>query len=79
MIELIRYARVKPRGLVSAAVMPDGVVRIQFKRHDVEDGREVEPEEYLLTFTELEARLVDAKMELEALHELLALKPVKAE
>lgn len=75
MIELVRYARVKPQGLVSASVNADGQVRVLFKRFDVENGKEVEPEECLLTFAELEARFTEIKKELEVVQELLTLKP----
>lgn len=75
MIELVRYARVKPKGLVSASVTPEGDVKVLFKRFDVEDGREVDPETCLLTFAEIEARYEEIKKELEVVQELLALKP----
>lgn len=75
MIELLRYARVKPDGLVSAKVTPEGIVCVAFKRFDVENGREISPEECLVTFPELETRMVELKKELEVVHEILALKP----
>lgn len=78
MIELLRYARHKnhPKAPVSATVDPDGVtIRITFKRFDVGTADEIPPEESLLTFKDLEDRLAETKIEMEVLHELLALKP----
>lgn len=74
MIELVRYARVKPQGLVSASINANGLVSVKFKRFDVENGKEIEPEECLLTFQELEARLSEIKKELSVVEELLTLK-----
>lgn len=75
MIELLRYARLKPEGVVSAQLMPDGTVQVEFKRFSVENGKEIEPEQCALTFEELEARLDETKKELGVIEELLALKP----
>lgn len=75
MIELLRYARVKSDGLASAFVNPEGLVVVRFKLFNRETGKEDQPEESVLTFTELEARLTEIKKELEVVYELLALKP----
>lgn len=83
MIELQRYARVKPQGLVSAEPYvpaagqfpPPPSVVVQFKRFDVENGKEVEPETCIVSFEDLEKRLVELKAETEVVQELLALKP----
>jgi len=73
MIELIRYHRVKPQGLVSAR-NENGLVAVEFKRFNVENGREEDPERCLLTFGELEKRLVELTAETEVVLELLRLK-----
>lgn len=75
MIELLRYARLKPEGVVSAQLLPDGTVRVEFKRFSVENGKEIEPEQCAMTFEELEIRLDETKKELGVIEELLALKP----
>jgi len=75
MIELLRYARVKPHGLVSARVTPEGFVCVAFKRFNVENGKEDTPEECLITFGDLEARLTEIQSEMEVAQELLSLKP----
>lgn len=74
MIELLRYARLKPDGLASARLMPDGDVAVEFKRFSVENGKELEPEESVFPFASLEARLSEVTKELEVLRELIALK-----
>lgn len=74
MIELLRFARVKADGLVSARVMPDGIVCVEFKRFSVETGKEIEPEQCLLSFEELQTRQIELQKELEVVQELLALK-----
>lgn len=75
MIELVRYARVKPQGLVSSRVTPEGSVCVEFKRFDVENGKEVSPEQCFLTFEEIEVRHMELKAEMAVVQELLALKP----
>lgn len=75
MIELVRYARVKPQGLASSRVLEDGTVCVEFKRFDVENGKEVEPERSILTFLEIETRLAEIIAERAVVEELLALKP----
>ncbi len=76
MIELLRYARLKPHGVVSAAVINDFTVRIRFKRFSVEiPNKEETPEESDLHFSQLEERLSELKIETEVVKELLALKP----
>lgn len=75
MIELLRYARLKPEGVVSAKVTPEGQVSVLFKRFDVQTGRETTPEESLLTFEEIAARMTELHTELEVVKELLSLKP----
>ena len=74
MIELLRYHRVKSQGLVSATINDQGMVCVAFKRFDVENGKEIEPETCLLTFPELETRFAELIDELEVVKELLALK-----
>lgn len=75
MIELLRYARLKPDGVVSAKVTTEGLVCVTFERFDVQTGRKIAPEESLLTFTELETRLGELQTELGVVNELLALRP----
>jgi uncharacterized radical SAM superfamily protein len=75
MIELLRYARLKPEGVVSAQVTPNGTIQVEFKRFSVENGKEIEPEQCAITFEELETRLDEARKELGVIEELLALKP----
>lgn len=75
MIELLRYARLKPEGVVSAALTPEGMVSVKFKRFDPTTGKEVEPEESLLTFEDLETRLKELPIEIAVIEELLKLKP----
>jgi hypothetical protein len=75
MIELLRYARVKPDNLVHAELDPDGSgVIIYFKRFDVENGREVEPETSRVSFKDLETRLTETDTERKVLVELLGLR-----
>jgi hypothetical protein len=76
MIELLRYARLKPHGVVSVEVLPHTIVRISFKRFSVEiPNKEETPEISDISFPDLEARLVELQTELEVVKELLALKP----
>lgn len=84
MIELLRYARDHAEGLVTAEVVPGSAlfgppqppgVNVQFKRFDVRNGRELEPEVSFVTFIELEKHLNELEIELSAVKELLALKP----
>lgn len=75
MIELIRYARLKPKGVTSATLTADGLVSVKFKRFDVQTGEEIPSEESLITFEDLEVRLAELHTELEVVKELLDLKP----
>lgn len=75
MIELLRYARVKAQGLVSAFKLDLDTVKIEFKRFDVETGKEVSPETSLVNFGDLAKRKIELMTELEVVNELLTLKP----
>lgn len=85
MIELPRYARDHAEGLASAEIVlsritvgtePDVAgLSVKFKRFDVRNGRELDPEESFVTFDELEKHLVELEISLGAVKELLALKP----
>lgn len=72
MIELLRYARLKPK-FASAKADPDGTVTVYFKRFDVATGAELEPETCVLTKNELRDRLADTEKEMAVLKELLDL------
>lgn len=80
MIELLRYARLKPDGLTSVEVNTgpgyngELGVAVKFKRFSVENGREETPEESFVTFDELEKRQAELQIELGAVKDLLALK-----
>lgn len=74
MIELLRYARVKPAGLVSAKLLDGDDVCVLFKRFDVENGKEVDPEECVFPYADLVERLKELKKELVVVEELLALR-----
>ena len=50
------------------------MVSVKFKRFDPTTGKEVEPEESLLTFEDLEARLQELPTEIAVIQELLKLK-----
>lgn len=73
MIELLRYARVKPAGLVSAALLDASTIRISFKRFSVESGLEESPEICDVLIADLEKRVAEANTELRVLLELLDL------
>lgn len=75
MIELLRYARLKPYGVVSTEVKGE-IVAVSFKRfsHEI-PAKEETPEVSEVSFVDLETRLVELKIELEVAKELLALKP----
>lgn len=81
MIELLRYARLKPDGLASAEARPPDNelgaphVAVIFKRFSVENGKEIPPEASLVVFEDLERRQAELRTELEVVQELLALKP----
>lgn len=76
MIELLRYARLKPYGVVSAATTDENTVQVTFKRFSTEmPNKEETPEVSDVQFAELEQKLVELKIELEVVSELLALKP----
>lgn len=76
MIELLRYARLKPYGVVSVAVPDPATLRVSFKRFSVEiPGKEETPEISDVQFSDLEERLSEVQTELAVLKELLELKP----
>lgn len=76
MIELLRYARLKSHGVVSATVIDPNTLQVSFKRFSVEiPNKEETPEVSDVTFPDLETRLAELKIELEVVQELLALKP----
>ena len=77
MIEIGRYVRVKPQGLARAEPTADegGGLYVYFKRFDVENGREVEPERSFLSWSEMESHLARCEADAGALRELLALRP----
>jgi hypothetical protein len=77
MIEINRYIRVKPGGLSWGEATADqgGGLYVYFKRFDVENGKEIEPERSFLKFEDLEARLAEMEKQSVAIRELLLLKP----
>lgn len=76
MIELLRYARLKPYGVVSTSIPDAATIRISFKRFSVEiPAKEETPEISDVSFVDLEARQAELLIELEAVKELLAQKP----
>lgn len=76
MIELLRYARLKPFGVVSTEVLDGRTVQVSFKRFSIElPNKEETPEICDVQFSDLEQRLSELKTELEVVQELLALKP----
>lgn len=75
MIELNRYARVKPEGLVVAKAVDSVGLNVYFKRFDVENGKEIEPEISYLRFAELEDKLAELKRQQLVVEELLVLRP----
>lgn len=78
MIEINRFIRLRPHGLVRLEVVPgDGSgVNVFFKRFDVETGREIEPEVSFLTFSEIDAKLSEMERHVAVLRELSALRPL---
>lgn len=75
MIEVLRYARLKPEGLASATHVAPEAILVRFKRFNVENGKEDTPEESFVTYSDLEAREEVLKKELDVIREFLALKP----
>lgn len=76
MIELLRYARLKPYGVVSTAVPDPETVVVSFKRFSTEiPATEETPEVSEVKFSDLETRLGELQIELAVVKELLALKP----
>lgn len=77
MIELSRYVRLKPEGLVRAEPTTDngGGLHVYFKRFDVENGREIEPEKSFLSWGEIESRLAECDAQAAALRGLIGLRP----
>lgn len=78
MIELNRYARVKPAGLVRAEPTEDGGgLNVFFKRFDVETGREIDPETSFMAWAEMEDKLREVVSQEAVLRELLSLRGPK--
>lgn len=77
MIELSRYVRLKPEGFARAEPTADdgGGLHIYFKRFDVENGREIEPEKSFLAWSEIESKLAECDAHATALRGLIALRP----
>lgn len=75
MIELGRYARVKPDGLVSVVEPSETGIEVHFKRFDPENGKEVSPEISKLTFTEIEEEIRKHEIGLVVLRELIGHRP----
>jgi len=73
MIELLRYARVKPEGLVRAYMENRDTVCIEFKRFDPENGKEVSPERSLVAVSDLQKRWDTLQAESLVVKELLEL------
>lgn len=75
MIELLRYARLKPYGVVSTKVIDPDTVQVSFKRFSVEiPAKEETPEISEVSFADLYTRLGELQIELEVVKELLELK-----
>lgn len=76
MIELLRYARLKPHGVVSTTVLDAETVAVSFKRFSVEiPAKEETPEVCEVRFADLETRRAEIETELAVVKELLELKP----
>lgn len=75
MIEFSRYLRLKPRGLVGTEGVSAEGLTVTFKRFDVENGEEVDPERSFLTWEELEKKLADVEAAAVVIRELLSKKP----
>jgi len=76
MIELNRYVRVKPDGLAKAVPTDDdgGGIYVYFKRFDVENGREIEPERSFLSWADIERHLAECEAHAAVLREFMALR-----
>jgi hypothetical protein len=70
-IDLRRYVRVKPEGLVTVGMRDDSYALL-FKRFDVERGTELKPEAQKFTLEELTERKDELVAELSAIEEVLA-------
>lgn len=76
MIELLRYARLKPYDVVSTKALNAEVLEVSFKRFRVDiPGVEETPEISEVSFSELEKKHAELVIEMEVVKELLALKP----
>lgn len=76
MIEINRFIRVRPEGLARAVPTDDegGGLYVYFKRFDVENGREIEPERSFVSWADMEARLAECDAHAGVLRELIALR-----
>lgn len=78
MIELLRYHRLKPRGLASARAVDPLIgtpgVLVEFKRFSPEDAGEIEPEQSVVTVASLQERLAEIVKEREVILEFLSIK-----
>jgi hypothetical protein len=74
-IEFNRYIRVKPQGLVHVEATEErgGGLWVIFKRFDVENGREIEPERSFLSFTEIHSKLSEMEAQIKVLREFARL------
>lgn len=77
MIEFNRFIRVKPEGLVRVEATEEqgGGLWVIFKRFDVENGREIEPERSFLASTEIHERLAEMEKHIVVLREFARLTP----
>lgn len=72
MIELCRYARLKPQGLAWIEPAPEGDgITVCFKRFDPEDGKEVAPERSFLLFKDIEIFLSEIESQAPVAREIL--------
>jgi hypothetical protein len=78
MIEINRYVRLKPQGLVRFEVTKEHEevgIKVIFKRFDVETGKEIDPEISFVSFAEVDGRLSEMEKQIEVLREFSALRP----
>lgn len=74
MIELSRFVRLMPKGLVSVQDQSEESFQVAFKRFDVETGAELEPEISCLTWQEVVEAIEKNEAELVILRQLLEYK-----
>lgn len=71
MVDVLRYNRLKPKGLVKVVKSEEGKYFLAFKRFSVEDSTEIDPEKQEILMEELQTARKKAEESIVGVNEIL--------